>query len=232
MPAGPALLRLATAATVCAATGAGLVALASPAGAVSSDASSYLARMNAERVDHGLRGLTMRSDLNAVAQSWANHMASVGLLSHNPRLASQVTNWQVVGENVGEGPSIDALDGAFWASTPHRDNILDPSYRDVGVGTAVADGVIWITIDFRQPEHAETASTVAKPRVTHHTARQRTLRVGARGRDVARVQRKVHTRADGVFGPKTRRAVIRFQRHHHLRANGVVGPSTWKALHV
>src|SRR5436305_3086026 len=170
MPVGPALLRLATAATVCAASGAGLVALASPAGAVSTEASTYLARINSERAHHGLRALTMRSDLNRVAQSWASHMASVRLLSHNPRLATQVTNWQVVGENVGDGPTIAALDSAFWASTPHRENILDRSYRDVGIATAVADGVTWITIDFRDPEHAEAASTVAKPRVTRAVA--------------------------------------------------------------
>jgi hypothetical protein len=233
MPAGSALLRLATATAVTAASAISAVAFAAPAGATSSDAYAYLARINAERAAHGLHALTMRSDLNRVAQGWANHMASVGVLSHNPRLASQVTNWQVVGENVGEGPTIAALDSAFWASAPHRANILDRTYRDVGVATAVRDGIIWITIDFRDPEHAESSSTVAKPRVTRTTTPvHRTLREGSRGRDVAAVQRKVHVAADGVFGPKTRRAVIRFQRSHHLHANGVVGPATWKALHL
>ena len=232
MPAGSALLRLATATAVTAASAAGVVALAAPAGAVSSDAYTYLARINAERAAHGLHALTMRSDLNRVAQGWANHMASVEVLSHNPRLATQVTNWQVVGENVGEGPSIAALDRAFWASTPHRDNILDRSYRDVGIATSVRNGIIWITVDFRDPEHAESSATVARPHATRTTAAHRTLHAGSRGRDVARVQRKLHVRADGVFGPKTRRAVIRFQRRHHVHANGVVGVATWKALHV
>lgn len=232
MPAGSALLRLATATAVTAASAAGLVALAAPAGATSSDAYAYLARINAERAEHGLHVLTMRSDLNRVAQGWSDRMASVQLLSHNPRLVTQVSNWQVVGENVGEGPSISALDSAFWASTPHRDNILDRSYRDVGIATAVRNGIIWITVDFRDPQHGESSSTVARPHTTRTTATHLALRVGSRGHDVVRLQRKLHVRADGVFGRNTRRAVIRFQRRHHLHANGVVGAAMWKALHL
>jgi hypothetical protein len=221
------LLRLATATAVSAASLGGAVALAAPAHAVSSDASSYLSRLNTERANNGLRPLTMRSDLNTVAQGWANHMAAAGLLSHNPNLTSQVTNWQTVGENVGEGPDVPTLDTAFWNSPGHRANILDSSYQDIGLGTAYADGVLWITIDFRKPMTAESASTVARPRTS---SVHRTLRVGSRGHDVARVQRRLHVRADGVFGPRTKRAVVRFQRRHHLHATGVVGPRTWRTL--
>jgi peptidoglycan hydrolase-like protein with peptidoglycan-binding domain len=49
---------------------------------------------------------------------------------------------------------------------------------------------------------------------------------------VALVQRKLHVAADGIFGPRTKRAVVRFQRAHHLAATGVVGAATWRALHV
>ena len=96
------LLRLAVASALGVTSVGGAIALAAPASAVTSDASAYLARINAERVNHGLPALTMRSDLNSVAQGWANHMALAGLLSHNPNLTSQVANWQTVGENVGE----------------------------------------------------------------------------------------------------------------------------------
>lgn len=236
MAAASPLLRLATVTALCAASAAGLVTLAAPAGAVTSDASAYLTRLNQERTDHGLRALTLRTDLTSVAQRWANHMAAAGTLSHNPSLATQVTNWQVVGENVGEGSSIASLTTAFWNSAPHRDNILDASYRDVGIGTASANGVIWITVDFRDPETAEPASTIAtRPAATtpvvHHVSHP-TLRMGSRGRAVKRVQRRLHVAADGIFGRKTRHAVVRFQHRHHLHANGIVGKRTWKALHV
>jgi hypothetical protein len=239
MYTGSRTFRLATVSLACAASAAGLVALAAPAGAVTSDATAYLANLNQERADHGLAPLTMRSDLNSIAQSWSNHMASVSVLSHNPNLANAVSNWQVVGENVGEGPSISSLTTAFWNSAPHRDNILDGEYRDVGIATTnSSDGTIWITVDFRDPMSSESSSTVAAPTSSSttsgaHVANSHpTLRIGSRGSAVRRVQRHLHVTADGIFGRHTRRAVVRFQRHHHLRANGIVGRRTWRALHA
>ena len=226
-----AAVRLATASVVGVSSVVAAVGIASPAHAVSSEASAYLADINAERAANGLRPLTMRTDLNGVAQGWADHMAAVGLLSHNPNLTSQVANWQTVGENVGEGPDVPTLDTAFWNSPAHKANILDTSYTDVGIGTSWGDGVLWITIDFRKPMTAESSSTVATSRARTATV-HRTLHVGSRGRDVARVQRRLHVHADGVYGPRTKRAVARFQRRHHLRATGVVNPRTWRALHA
>jgi uncharacterized protein YkwD len=238
MPAGSlssaraVALRLATASVIGATSVVAAIGMATPAHAVTSEASSYLSDLNGERVAHGLRPLTMRTDLNAVAQGWADHMAAAGLLSHNPNLTTQVANWQTVGENVGDGPDVPSLDTAFWNSPGHRANILDTSYTDIGIGSTWADGTLWITIDFRKPMTAESSSTVAGARTsTTHRAVHRTLRVGSRGHDVARVQRKLHVHADGVFGPRTKRAVVRFQHRHHLRANGVVGPRTWRTLH-
>ena len=50
------------------------------------------------------------------------------------------------------------------------------------------------------------------------------------GVDVKAVQRKLGLKADGVYGPKTRRAVKRFQRRRGLTADGVLGPATLRAL--
>src|SRR3954463_6530409 len=129
----------------------GAIALAAPAHAVTSDASAYLARLNAERVNHGLPALTMRTDLNTVAQGWANHMAAANLLSHNPNLTSQVANWQTVGENVGEGPDVATLDTAFWNSPAHRPNTRDRSPRAGDTATTFRRGIPWNPSPSRKP---------------------------------------------------------------------------------
>ena len=51
-----------------------------------------------------------------------------------------------------------------------------------------------------------------------------------RGAGVAALQRALGITADGVYGPKTRRAVKRFQRRHGLVVDGIAGPRTLKAL--
>jgi hypothetical protein len=47
---------------------------------------------------------------------------------------------------------------------------------------------------------------------------------------VKRIQRALGIKADGVMGPKTKRAIKRFQRAHGLKADGVAGPATLEAL--
>jgi peptidoglycan hydrolase-like protein with peptidoglycan-binding domain len=51
-----------------------------------------------------------------------------------------------------------------------------------------------------------------------------------KGVAVAAVQRALGVPADGVYGPRTRRAVKRFQRAHGLTPDGVVGPRTLAEL--
>jgi peptidoglycan hydrolase-like protein with peptidoglycan-binding domain len=45
-------------------------------------------------------------------------------------------------------------------------------------------------------------------------------------------QRALGVKADGIVGPKTRRAIRRFQREEGLEADGVLGPQTLRALGV
>src|SRR4051812_985308 len=65
---------------------------------------------------------------------------------------------------------------------------------------------------------------------------QPTIRLGATGEPVRRVQRALRrtpdltVRIDGVFGPELDAAVKRFQRAAHLVVDGIVGPKTWNAL--
>jgi peptidoglycan hydrolase-like protein with peptidoglycan-binding domain len=47
---------------------------------------------------------------------------------------------------------------------------------------------------------------------------------------VKSIQRALGVRADGVMGPKTRRAIKRFQRAHDLKVDGIAGRATLRAL--
>lgn len=57
-----------------------------------------------------------------------------------------------------------------------------------------------------------------------------TLRRGATGDLVVRLQRLVGAVADGAFGPLTEVAVRDVQRRLGLVPDGIVGPLTWAAL--
>ncbi|HET7303662.1 MAG TPA: peptidoglycan-binding protein [Segeticoccus sp.] len=69
------------------------------------------------------------------------------------------------------------------------------------------------------------AAVPAVPIVTRPVWRHN-VSYGDRGRIVRRIQRIVGVRADGIFGPHTRRAVIRWQGRHGLVRDGIVGPRT------
>lgn len=74
----------------------------------------------------------------------------------------------------------------------------------------------------------------AEPSVPHVPALQPlvTLRVGATGDAVRRLQDALLVVVDGKFGPGTKAAVVAFQASHGLAPDGVVGPATWRALGV
>jgi len=207
------------------------------------DEAAYLTRLNAERRAHGLPALRETADLDQVAQRWSRQMADANRLSHNPRLTTAVTGWRVVGENVGEGPTVGDLDAAFMASPEHRANVLDRDYTQVGIGTVRQEGILWITVDFRCPDRTRQASPSLRPAVTPRGSQASTtrrpqqlapvqpmLRFGSVGPAVVRLQRLLGIVADGIFGPQTQRAVLRYQRNHGLQVDGIVGPQTWGAL--
>lgn len=159
-------------ATIAASIALGVIAtsaiVATPAFASAS--SDLAAATNQARAAAGLPALQQTADLNAVAQRWAQHLAAANALSHNPALASQITNWTVLGENVGMAGDIPSVQKAFMASAHHRDNILDSRFTQMGVGSATSIypscgcQVLWVVVDFRRPETAAApAPAPAKP---------------------------------------------------------------------
>ena len=123
------------------------------------------ADINQERTNRGLGALTVATDLVAFARQHSANMAAAGHPYHDPNIQSDVQNWQELGDNVGSGASADALHTGFMNSQVHRDEILHPSYTEVGVGAYWAGNVLYVTEVFRLPERtsAPVVRTVSVP---------------------------------------------------------------------
>lgn len=113
--------------------------------------SQVLLRVHAARKAHHLPDYQVRRRLTIIARDQARRMADRARLFHNPQLASDVTNWAWVGENVGYGPDVRTVHAAFMGSPPHRANILDRDFTRIGVGVEVRGTRVWICQVFKTP---------------------------------------------------------------------------------
>jgi uncharacterized protein YkwD len=162
-----ASVRTIVAVAVLAAAAAGMVATGSRAHA--DESGGFVAAANSARAASGLPAYAVSGDLAAAAYRQAQRMAATGVLAHTPNLGSAVCCWSDLGENVGEGASVAAVEAAFMASPGHRANILSGSYRQIGVGVVVdAKGRLWVSEIFRTP--TGTVAAPPPPTVTHTAA--------------------------------------------------------------
>lgn len=116
---------------------------------------------NALRASHGLAPLDVNGNLSAKASGWAAHMASTGTLSHSSLSSGISVPWSRLGENVGMGPSLCAVQQAFVASPVHYRNLTDPGFRYVGVGVVSSNGTLFVAVEFMQPASQPAPSTSA-----------------------------------------------------------------------
>jgi uncharacterized protein YkwD len=77
-------------------------------------------------------------------------MVGAGKLYHTPTgtLTRRITNWSILGENVGVGGTVDSLQRAFMNSPEHRANILYSKFHYVGLGVVQKRGRMWVTVEF------------------------------------------------------------------------------------
>ncbi|MEY2422537.1 MAG: hypothetical protein QOI95_2604 [Acidimicrobiaceae bacterium] len=86
-------------------------------------------------------------------------MAAEHRIFHNANLASDVTDWEMAGENVGVGATADGLHQALMRSPDHRSNILSPDFTEIGVGVVVGDdGRMYVSEVFRLPAGSAPAA--------------------------------------------------------------------------
>jgi uncharacterized protein YkwD len=117
---------------------------------VPSESVSKLVQLtNAERVKNGLNILVENTRLNDVAYNFAlqmnkfqfqNHISPTGI-GPPQRVRNGAVKFSGVGENLAWGPASDEEAISAWMqSDGHRKNILNPKWKQIGVG--VVDGKI------------------------------------------------------------------------------------------
>ena len=108
---------------------------------------------NSARSARDIRKLTVDVDLSKAARLHSRKMAAQGKLFHStagdidPLLSGR---WVFIGENVGYGATVEAIQNAFMGSKYHRRNVLDRDFKRMGVGVVREDGLIWVTVWFQQ----------------------------------------------------------------------------------
>ena len=144
-------------AVVTAAVISGTLLAASPAGAQSENCwhhfrseRAFAKKVNLARSGRRTPKLQLDKQLTVVARRHSWEMAKKNNLVHTPdsTLARRVTNWRVLGENIGVGGTVKSLHRAFMDSAPHRANALYSPFRHVGVGVVRRHNRIWVTFVF------------------------------------------------------------------------------------
>lgn len=124
----------------------------------------FLNKINLERKLGGKVQLNLDPELTKVARKHTREMTDKNLLHHTTptQFRKRVTNWQLLGENVGVGGSVDSLHVAFMNSRDHRVNVMKGTFRNVGIGTRYAHGRLWVTVVFEAETNPGT--TLRMPR--------------------------------------------------------------------
>jgi uncharacterized protein YkwD len=102
--------------------------------------------INNERTSKGLMKLTMNGKARLVARAYAKNMLAGGYFSHIDaqggtaymRMRAGGVMFDAAGENLALAPTIQLAHEGLMNSTGHRETILSPYYRTVGVGVVDA----------------------------------------------------------------------------------------------
>ncbi|MFI8347891.1 CAP domain-containing protein [Streptomyces sp. NPDC085596] len=126
-----------------------------PAATASGDVARVVELVNAERAKVGCSPVKLNSTLTKAAQDHSADMAAHNTMSHTgsdgsdpgSRITAAGYQWSAYGENVAYGYATPEQVMAGWMDSPgHRENILNCSYKEIGVGLA-QPGSYW-TQDF------------------------------------------------------------------------------------
>jgi uncharacterized protein YkwD len=132
-------------------------------------ADATLCLLNKERTVRRMDALSVNTSLADTAAKYADYMVSEEHFAHQDESGQNVVDrvlnedpslrgrWDLMGENLGWGTlqmaTPRAMVAGWMASPPHRANVLEPDYEDIGVGVAAgapvpgtADALTYTTV--------------------------------------------------------------------------------------
>ncbi|MFD7237879.1 CAP domain-containing protein [Streptomyces syringium] len=129
-----------------------------PAGGPTARLAQQVVEMvNAERARAGCSPVTVNAKLQAAAQGHSDDMAARDYYDHTTpegkspgdRMTAAGYRWSTYGENIFKSPkdARTAMDG-WMKSQGHRDNILNCSFKEIGVGINLRANGPWWTQNF------------------------------------------------------------------------------------
>lgn len=135
-----------------------------PTPAPTNTISQLLDAHNRYRAQHNVPALALNAKLTAAAQKHARWMANNRRMSHTgvggssfaDRIRAEGYDFRMGGENIAAGyKSVDAAMTGWMNSPGHRANILNPNYKEVGLGVV---NNYWCTV-FATPFTSTNAVT-------------------------------------------------------------------------
>jgi uncharacterized protein YkwD len=110
----------------------------------------FLGFTNDYRAAHGVRPVSGNADLRYLAWRHSVAMAKARRIFHTYGLGTKLRAWHPTtwGENVGVSMTLWRMFKAFCSSGPHRQNLLNPRFKILGVGVVRAHSAYWVTMDF------------------------------------------------------------------------------------
>lgn len=120
-----------------------------------------LTLVNKERRKRGIAPLTMNNNLRLLARMKSADMRDKGYFSHySPTYGSPFNmmikygvKFSAAGENIAMGqPTAASVMNSWMKSSGHRANILNPNYKEIGVGVSITknDTVYWTQMFIRR----------------------------------------------------------------------------------
>ncbi len=114
--------------------------------------------INQRRAKIGCRALVANYYLFNAADKHNNRMMSANTLSHQLSgesslgvrvTAAGYTRWRMLAENLASGATSASSIYSLWMnSAPHRANIQNCKYKDLGLAVGFKNGRPWVTADF------------------------------------------------------------------------------------